>query len=151
MYLLLQIYESVDNDTKEISKDGITGSRLGGIMVNAILFPWALGLFPNIYADICIMTIAILCLNRGRKKFVAFFSQNNWKKEYWYTYFGSVFLLSSIYSLLSYFGVAPCGVCKVHIRAIVTLGMVLVARITLPPNTAFALFVTKNYENKFKE
>ena len=150
IYLLLQIYETSTSDTKKISRDGITGSRLAGIFVNSILFPWGLGLFHNLYVDILLLVIAILCLIKGKRKFVAFFFENNWQKGYWYIYFGSMLLLSSIYSFFSYFDIAPCGVCNVYVRAVITLGMVFIARITLPSNTAFALFVTKNYENRFK-
>lgn len=148
VFLSMQIKENLREECKEISSDGIFGARMSGIIINAILLPWALGVFDKLICNILLGIAAIICLVRGWKETLNFFEKNEWEKEYWYVYLGVLFALSNIYSILSYFDIAPCGICSLPIRGGIMCLIFLISKLTLPPNTKFALFVTKNYEKR---
>lgn len=135
--------------SREISKDGIAGSRMAGIFVNAILLPWGLGVFKKMCCNILLGVIAVILIWKGKKEVGNFFEKNDWEKEYWYVYLGLLFCMSDIYSVLSYYDISPCGVCSIYIRAGIMSLIFVISRMTIPPNTKFALFVTKNYEIKY--
>lgn len=145
-FLGIQIKDSIQKIDNTISSDGIAGARSAGVFINAILLPWSLGWFPNIYVDILMLFGALFCIVKGRRFFISFLFENDWKKEYWYVFWGCVLMLSGIYSILACFGIAPCGVVNISIRVCIALLFLIITKMSLPPNTWLAKFVTKNYE-----
>lgn len=145
-FLGIQIKEGINKIDNTISSDGIAGARLLGIFLNSILLPWCLGWFHNMYFNIFMLIGSVYCTTKGKGYFKDFFCKNNWRKEYWYVFGECILMISGIYSVLSYYGLAPCGVVNVYIRALLALLFLVVSRISLPPNTWLAKFATKNYE-----
>lgn len=146
LFLGIQITDSITKIDNTISSDGIAGARSVGIFVNAILLPWSLGWFKNIYVDVLMLLGALFCIVKGKKYFKRFFCENNWEKEYWFIYWGGVLMLGGIYSILSYYGIAPCGIVNIYGRVFIVLLFGVITKMSLPPNTWLAKFATKNYE-----
>lgn len=150
IFIGMQIKENVEKSDDTISSDGTAGTRLVAIFIDGILIPWSLGWFKIIQLDVLMIIISILCIIKGKKYFVSFFQKNNWKKEYWFVFWGCTLMFSGIYSFLSFYEIAPCGVVKVYVRVIFLIILLGITSITLPPDSPVAKFATANYKNLYK-
>ncbi len=143
----IQIGISLYKADGSISSDGIAGARLFGIILISIILPWVLGVFQIIVVDICMLILAIICMYKGRKKILSFFSENRWEMQYWFVLLGGVLGISGIYSILSCYDIAPCGTLNGVWRVIGVLGIMGIMKISLPTNSPMAKFATSNYEH----
>lgn len=145
-YMIIQINMSVKNICEHVSKDGIAGARLFGIFITSIIVPFMLGIYEYIIIDIIYLAIGVIGIVVSRSFFWDFLFENNWKKMYWFVYFGCVLILSGVYSLFAAKDIAPCIVLPIKYRVIAffVLGITFLA--SIPPSSVISKFATINYE-----
>lgn len=146
VFMIMQIKAAIDYPCDDVSKDGISGARLTGIMITSWITPFVLGLYKHVIVDIFFVILGIVAIFVSRKYFFKFLLENNWKKMYWLVYGGCVSIINGIYSLFAVKDLAPCTVLSYKYRIIALFLFGGVFLISIPPNSPLAKFATKNYE-----
>ena len=147
IFLIIQIKGSMEYPLKDISSDGILGTRLVGTFFTSVMLPFVLGLYNYIVVDVAMIFMGIAGLIIGRKYISSFLFKNNWDKKYWFVYLGTILLAGGVYSIFASTGDAPCTVLSGKYKLVALVLFCIVMRGTIPPNTAMAKFVTNNYKH----
>lgn len=147
IFLIIQLKGSMEYPLKDISSDGISGTRIVGTFFTSVMLPFVLGVYNYIIVDVIMILLGIVGLVIGRKYITSFLFKNNWDKKYWFVYLGTIFLAGGVYSIFASTGAAPCAVLSGKYKLVALALFCIVMRGTIPPNTAMAKFVTNNYKN----
>lgn len=149
IFLGVQIMQSKKFFSNAVSKEGIIGARLAGVIVTGWLLPLCIGYaFINPVAVI-LFGISMICLLLGRKYIKIFFVASKWKFPFYLVYMGLVCGGSAVEIVLFNLEGKVTESVPFLYRMLVCMGLIVWNILTIPYNSPIAKFATANYRNLY--
>lgn len=136
-------------NSNAVSKEGVIGARLAGIIVTSWLLPLCIGYALINPVAIVLFVISMLCLLFGRKHIKKFFIAFRLKPQFCLVYMGFVCAGSAAEIVLFNIEEKVTESISFLYRIIVCIGLIVWNIITIPYNSPIAKFATVNYRNLY--